>query len=253
MAIVGRMTLGTSRRKRMEARVDELIHRVEECLDAFDDASVFTGPSVFFHLEALSRRRSLTSLKAAIDDRPLLVSIYATLTSWGMHRMGPRGAKLVAFDVFAGSLREQEERLVRFEALRLEDLKGVEVTEVAGAIWEALIGISVSATESRLVAGTKALHHLLPDLLPPMDRRYTDGFFLGADQTFNSLAFQKDPAAAFSEVFPQMARIVRECRHSFAKRIDSGFHTSLPKCVDNAIVGYILLKRGRAAAELLDG
>jgi hypothetical protein len=253
MATVGRMMLTTSRRKRIEARVDELIHRVEECLGAFDEARVFTGPSVFFHIEAVRRRRSLTSLRVAIDDQPLLVSIYATLTSWGMHRMGPRGPKLVAFDVFAGSLREQEERLLRLEALRLEELKVAEITEVAGSIWDALMGVSVSATESRLVAGTKALHHLLPDLLPPMDRRYTDGFFLGADQTFNSQAFQKDPAAAFAEVFPQMARIVRECHRSFAKRIGSGFHTSLPKCVDNAIVGYVLLKRGRAAAELLEG
>jgi hypothetical protein len=85
-----------------------------------------------------------------------------------------------------------------------------------------------------------------------MDRRYTDGFFLGAERTFNSLAFQTDPAGAFAEIFPQM-RIGRQCHRSFAARIGSGLHTSLPKCLDNAIVGYILLKRGGAAAELLGG
>jgi hypothetical protein len=237
----------------MEARVDELIDRVEECLSAFDEAKVFTGPSVYFHVETVRQRRSHASVRTAMVDESLLVSIYATLTSWGMHRMGPGGAKLVAFDVFAGSIRQQEDRLLLLEALRLEHVSAAEVIEVGGALWEAVQAISVSATESRLVAGTKALHHLLPDLLPPMDRRYTDGFFLGADRTFNSLAFQADPEGAFAEIFPRMARIVRQCHRSFAERIGSGLHTSLPKCVDNAIVGYILLKRGRAAAELLAG
>ena len=241
------MALSLNRRRRMEARVDELIHRVDECLHAFDEASVFTGPSLFFHVEAIRRRRALISLRAALADRELLVSIYATLASWGMHRMGPVGAKLVAFDVFADSIRQHEERLLRLEPLRLEELEGAHINEVTSLIWEAVIAISVSATESRLVAGTKALHHLLPDLVPPMDRRYTDAFFFGANISFNSLAFQKKPAAAFEEVFPQMVRIVRECRSAFEKRINVGFHTSLTKCVDNAIVGFVILKRGKTS------
>jgi hypothetical protein len=51
---------------------------------------------VFFHVEALRQRRSHASVRTAVVDRSLLVSVYATLTSWGMHRMGPAGAKLVA-------------------------------------------------------------------------------------------------------------------------------------------------------------
>jgi hypothetical protein len=103
--------------------------------------------------------------------------------------------------------------------------------------------------------GTKALHHFLPELLPPMDRRYTDGFCLGAKGTFNfnNLAFQSDPAGAFAEIFPRMARVARQCHRAFTDRIGRGMHTSLPKCVDNAIVGYVLLERGVAAAELLSG
>jgi hypothetical protein len=237
----------------MEARVDELVDRVEECLDAFDQAAVFTGPSVFFHVEALRQRRLHASVGRAVVDRPLLVSVYATLTSWGMHRMGPAAAKLVAFDDFAGSVRDQEERLSPLEALHLEEVSNLEATEVAGKLWGAVKAVSVSASELRVVAGTKALHHFLPELLPPMDRRYTDGFFLGAEGTFNSLAFQADPAGAFAEIFPRMARIARQCHRSFADRMGHGLHTSIPKGVDNAIVGYVLLKRGAAAAELLSG
>jgi hypothetical protein len=81
---------------------------------------------------------------------------YATLTSWGMHRMDPVGPKLVAFDDFAASMRDQVERLSRLEALRLEKLSDLEATEVSGELWEAVQAVSVSASESRVVAGTKA-------------------------------------------------------------------------------------------------
>jgi hypothetical protein len=116
-------------------------------------------------------------------DRPLLVSIYATLASWGMHRMGPRGAKLVGFDEFAASIGKQREKLFPLENLRMQDLTDPEAADVRAVLSDAVQAISASATDSRLVAGTKTLHHLLPDLLPPMDRRYTDGFSLGAANT----------------------------------------------------------------------
>ena len=142
--------------------------------------------------------------------------------------------------MFADSLRKQEERLVPLETLRLEKLNGREVTEVGAELWSAVQALSVSVTESRIVTGTKTLHHFLPELVPPMDRRYTDGFFLGAEPKFNSLAFQADPAGAFAEIWPQMARLARQCERPFTDRIGKGMHTSLTKCLDNAIVGYIL-------------
>ena len=106
------MALRPGRQKRMQTRVDELVRRVEECLDAFDDAAIFTGPSVFFHVEALRQRRSHPSVRAALVDRPLVVTVYATLASWGMHRMGGP-AKLVAFDVFARELGETSRAVVQ--------------------------------------------------------------------------------------------------------------------------------------------
>ena len=84
------MALGAARKKRLEARGTDLCERVAECLDAFDRVPVFTGPSVFFHVEALRQRRLHASVRTALGDRPLVVSVYATLSSWGMHRLGTR-------------------------------------------------------------------------------------------------------------------------------------------------------------------
>jgi hypothetical protein len=39
--------------------------------------------------------------------------------------------------------------------------------------------IKVSTSRTQIVAGSKFLHHVLPDLVPPIDRRYTFRFFTG--------------------------------------------------------------------------
>jgi hypothetical protein len=46
------------------------------------------------------------NLLQSATDQALVEAVYATLTSWGMHRIGPKGAKLVDFDAFkAGNER----------------------------------------------------------------------------------------------------------------------------------------------------
>jgi len=45
--------------------------------------------------------------------------------------------------------------------------------------WEVIAHIKVSTSRTQIVAGSKMLHHLLPDLIPPIDRRYTFRFFTG--------------------------------------------------------------------------
>ncbi len=47
-------------------------------------------------------------------------------------------------------------------------------------------------SRSKIVGGSKTLHHVLPELMPPIDRTYT-GFFLSRDQ---SQHFQNAPQEA---------------------------------------------------------
>ena len=61
-------------------------------------AATFAGPSLHFHL------RSLDAVRTNDFERAVEYG-YATLTSWGMHRMGPGGSKLREFGKFRDSLR----------------------------------------------------------------------------------------------------------------------------------------------------
>jgi hypothetical protein len=114
------------------------------------------------------------SVRSAIGDEELLELIYAMLASWGMHRMGPKGAKLVDFERFCDGIRRQSAILEELET----SITGVDdVDAVAEKIWSAVSSARLSASGTQIVAGTKALHHLLPNLIPPVDRTYTIRFF----------------------------------------------------------------------------
>ena len=212
---------------------ERIIADFEGALAAFDAADPFTGPARYFHLRALTRRNRHASVTAALGDSDLLADIYATLTAWGMHRLGEKGAKLAEFDAFASSLRAAEPKLASLEGARIADRAG-DVAALTDAIWALLEGLAVSTRQSQLVAGTKAVHHLLPDLIPPIDRAYTLRCLLG------SMAITKSGERQFRAVFPQLIAIAQARKDQIEAAVGRGFHTGTAKTLDNAVIGYTL-------------
>jgi hypothetical protein len=66
--------------------------------------------------------------------------------------------------------------------------------------------IRASTSETQIVAGSKVLHPVLPDLIPPIDRQYTFRFFTGQK------AVHAGDRHAFPEWFPYLADIGRRCQ-----------------------------------------
>ena len=61
------------------------------------------------------------------------------------------------------------------------------------------------------------LHHLLPDLIPPIDRQYTFSFFTGRKMV-------PGDRAAFLDWFPQLASIGTRCQEQIRDTINRGIH-----------------------------
>jgi hypothetical protein len=167
--------MAANRASRMAKRCEELAANFAHYLGEFENRSLFGGPSVHFHVRAIERRRTHESVRSALADDELLELIYAMLAPWGMHRMGPTGAKLVDFATFCERIRRQRMILEELESFVITDLD--DSNAVADTIWRAVSDARVSASATQVVAGTKTLHHLLPDLIPPVDREYTIRFF----------------------------------------------------------------------------
>jgi hypothetical protein len=69
-------------------KVADILANAERYHLAYYQADTFRGPSLYFHHRALQTRNSE-------DFLAHLEYVYATLASWGMHRMGRGGSKMV--------------------------------------------------------------------------------------------------------------------------------------------------------------
>jgi len=235
------MTWRADTTRRMGQRVSELIENFEACCDAFDRANLFTGPSAYFHSKTIALLRQYKSPGDAILDKSFLESLYATLTAWGMHRMGPGNTKLVDFKLLVDGFGQFGHVIRKLSAVRIVDLPSDEIGHVSDQVWAIISKLRIGQGETKIVAGSKALHHVLPDLVPPIDREYTIRFF------FHHKSLSQGDRAAFHEMFPYFCRIATESRRKIETRIGKGMNTSTAKVIDNAIVGFVLSRLKKAA------
>lgn len=227
--------LRTRRAERARRNVDALVATFSECVDRFEQSNAFPGPSLYFHERAIERRRAHDDAASLLADTQFLEYLYAVLPAWGMHRMGKQKAKVVGFDLMVESCRAMAEPIQALWDRSITAIPGDEVGDVGAEVWHIIGGLQVSQSATRIVAGSKALHHVLPDLVPPVDRQYTFRFFTGQKSV------QHGEAAAFAEWFPYICEIGRRCRVEIGQIEDRGgfMATSAAKVIDNAIIGFM--------------
>lgn len=213
---------------------------------AYDLFRTFGGPSIYFHDQCLQ-----AGANEFLSERHLEM-LYATLASWGMHRMGDPAAtktRLTNWHDFRESIVQQGDCLKRFRNVRMLDLSEKDYSQYVLDMKPCYQNLNLSVSKATIVVNAKALFHIFPDLIPPIDRHYTirfltqapecwrdsDGKFRqvnlpdGAEKQFNlfhkicvgimRLAPQLDPALFESECFTH--------------------GVTAPKALDNAIVNYV--------------
>jgi hypothetical protein len=223
---------------RLAERVEELIVGFAEYVTKFEANEAFPGPSLYFHLRAIERRRQHQTVRSLLDDTQFLEYAYAVLPAWGMHRMGAQAAKVGDFNQITTALREETASLEQLWPQRITILSQQEADKVAATAWEVIAHIKVSTSQTQIVAGSKMLHHLLPDLIPPIDRQYTFRFFTGQMMVASD-------RAAFLSWFPQLANIGSRCQQPIQDAIRRGgfMATGEAKIIDNAVMGYMQQRR----------
>jgi hypothetical protein len=161
--------------------------------------------------------------------------VYAVLPAWGLHRMGKQAAKVCDFEPFAAAMRDCEESFDELWHLRITTVAAEEASEVARKLWEIITRLKVSTSQTRVVAGSKALHHVLPDLVPPIDRQYTFRFFTGQKQVTSG------EQRAFLEWYPYLTEIGRRTSESIAASLLRGgfMATGEAKVIDNSIIAFM--------------
>lgn len=149
-------------------KIQQILQKAETYHQAYYRSEVFGTPCLYFHLQALKTRQDPTSTKH-------LEYVYATLISWGMHRLGKGGSKMRDFGTFFESIKPLKDNILKAQIFDCN-----EMDEDKWAIIETIFkGIQVMDSQTSLVGNSKAMHHMLPNIIPPIDRTYTLSFLHG--------------------------------------------------------------------------
>jgi hypothetical protein len=225
-------------------RIQVVTEHFQQCVDAFEMARPFSGPSLYFYSKAVGIAAE-TALNRLADNQPFVEAAYAALTAWGMHRMGPGNTKLPSYDRFRSVTAEMLARVPADLPRTIRRLSRVESHQVAEALSVQLDFPGLTQGQLPLVANSKLLHFALPHLVPPIDRTYTLKLFFG------TTAPPGKASELFRVIYPRCSAIAVANSLFIGRKVArAGYMCDADaKLVDNAIVGYrAALKAGRHRA-----
>lgn len=213
-----------------KAKIADVVGNAHKYHKAYYLAETFRGPSLYFHQRSLATRQSL-------DFRLHAEYIYATLASWGMHRMGRRGSKMRSFDEFWGSLAPMKKLIL--EAKRI-DYRRIRASEW-GLLERIFRGIRVMASGTTLVGNSKVMAHMLPDMVPPIDREYTLRYLRGSTSIRNDIdgewQLMREIIEAFFIPIAQNDNFRRQANRWMSHQAEYPWDTSVFKVIDNMVIG----------------
>lgn len=177
--------------------------------------------------------RETCSLDSILENNGFCDLIWDTLEAWNMNQQGARLASRTALRDSILKHRNALNQLYRYKLHRLSKLEIIR--NVRSSLYAVFTGLKVMDSKRRIVGVSKALHFLLPDLVIPIDGKYTMQFLYGYNR------YSSDPNVEF-ETF---MRILFEA-HTITKKLGlsesdisgQGWNTSIPKLIDNAIIGF---------------
>lgn len=230
------------RRELVRQRVVELSSGFDSYVAAYDRLVPFTMEQLAAHRHTIALRTQAGPVADAIHNDDFLRSLHETLLAWGL---GTRGSHLAPLSEFSAAIRAVAPGLEELESLSIDDLASPgEVTE---RVWRAIEGVNIVENKAKIVAGTKALHHLLPQLIIPMDRMWTGMFF-----QLHSPEWQGIAGSSQQTVFVRSFRSLIEVASTVEPQryvTGEGWRTSRTKIIDNALIGYCQLELLRKGTE----
>ena len=221
------------RKTRIEQRIETLIKEFDHYLTWYDKHTPFNKPDQLkSHVITIRRRREIGSAQLAATDSVFCNNLYRTLKYWGI---GQRASVLISNKEFAKVLASRVSEIAKLDGITIDD-PALDVPQTADQVWQVIKSLGIVQNISKLVPCTKALHHLLPDLVVPVDREYTQTFFGLHNPEFQGQYGSQRPV--FTNTFATFVRIARAAKVSSYVGTAQPWRTSRSKVIDNALVGF---------------
>ena len=92
----------------------------------------------------------------------------------------------------------------------------------------------VASGKPKLVTYSKALHFFIPNLIAPIDRRYTLNYFFGNTSVPKTDFQQFEKFILVQKTFQDFSR-----QNNLSRYKNGYWNSSVPKILDNMIIGYL--------------
>lgn len=157
--------------------------------------------------------------------------IYVTLCAWNMNS---RGAKLADLPEFYKSIIRNKIYITPVETIKLSSITRNEFDQILkNELKEFFFNAELVATNKpRIITYSKALHFLLPNLIVPIDRKYTLQYFYHTAGVPKSIDRQYQKFCDIQQEFRRFSQAV-----DLSEFIEPVFNPNIPKLIDNMIIG----------------
>jgi hypothetical protein len=219
---------GMARADIVGQRVLGLVENFDRYVSIYDSSTPFSSERLAVHRATIALRRDAGSVRAAVTNPAFVRSLRATLVAWGLN---VRASRLAPEPEFGEALQQALPALTALEPLAIDDPDLP--TELPEQLWTLLRDLGIVGNDAKVVAGTKTLHHLLPELTPPMDRAWTGTFFGLHPPEWQG----DDQRRTFLRMYRAFTRVAQQTDPgSYVTGV--GWRTSRTKILDNAVIGY---------------
>lgn len=210
--------------------LNNLLLYAEKCDNAYRKSS----KSLRLYKEILSAHKSY-GIKGLVLDSDFHNLIYRTLISWDMNN---RRAKLVDFNCFSSGIKAMSTLICDLASYSMAELDNEDVVDIGLKIKDLFSQLKVMRSKSQIVGCSKALHFLLPQLIMPVDGKFTLNFLYGYRKYYDDT---ENEVRIFLEVFHAFRSLASILGiHEKDQVCASSWNTTVPKIIDNAIIGYTL-------------
>ncbi|TSA46293.1 MAG: hypothetical protein D4R56_04160 [Deltaproteobacteria bacterium] len=190
-----------------------------------------SGHDLSSYLEIIGAHRSVGNISQLIEDDDFIRTIYETLKLWNMNQ---QGAVLESYQTIKESILNCQEYLNELYGVQLNVSSSKELANLKDTLFLLFRDLKTMKSKRRIVGVSKTMHFLLPDLIMPVDGKYTMNALFG----YNKLS--KTATAEFDDMFYILRRFHdMACKFELSSNdcSQTGWNTSVPKLIDNAIIG----------------
>jgi len=204
----------------------------EEIRQRINNEILGKGPDLYFYKKVVTQTKQASPVKIRrlLKKQEFIELLYATLASWGMHS---RGAKMKSFEEFFLDIRRNRDRFVKLSIYGLEYLQET----IENQLLELFDNLNVMVSKEKIVANSKLMHFVLPNLVMPIDREHTLKFFKEYRKSKECDGLHWRTFLRIHECVVHQVIKGREDR--LKKLLDNEWNQTIPKVIDNLIIYYV--------------